>query len=126
MNHLDQSRKLNQKLIKEKIDSFSKTVAENRRRKQPEKLKTSSFSSIESEGETAHTEPIKTLKVKTFNEIKDDLLLANYSADTSLQNLRQAILKRQPQKLSKENKLFKVVFKDYHYHCRNYKNFLRK
>ena len=58
------------------------------------------------------TNEITTLKIKTYCESKDDLLLANYSADKSIENLRQAIEKSNPDKLNRENKLFCHVFND--------------
>ena len=136
MERINKSRELNQSLNKAKIRSHSKNIAKirrnlpkvlktspcqsinssesSKRENQSEMLKTSPcqsiVSSVESEKELAKAE-IKTIKVKTYGEIKDDLLLANYSADTSLENLRKAILERKPEKLSRENKVFKNMFK---------------
>ena len=70
------------------------------------------IASIESEIESSAPNQVKTLKIKTLREIQDDLLLANYAADKSIENLRFAIKKRDQNKLSRENKLFKPVFKD--------------
>ena len=55
---------------------------------------------------------IKIVPVKTFKEIHDGLLMANYQADYGLQNVREAVLRRDVKLLKRENKLFKHVFKD--------------
>ena len=55
---------------------------------------------------------IKIVPVKTFKEINDGLLMANYQADYGLQNVREAVLRRDVKLLKRENKLFKHVFKD--------------
>ena len=55
---------------------------------------------------------IKTIKNKTFREVNEDMLIANYIADSSLQTVRDAIKRRDINKLTKANKLFAPVFKD--------------
>ena len=81
-------------------------------------LKTSPFESLESSVretspfssicESSHREDqidqteIKTIKRKTLQEIQQDMLLANYIADKSLDNLRMAIMENDKTKLSRE------------------------
>ena len=44
------------------------------------------------------------VKIKTFREITDVLLMANYQADRGLQNVREAVVKRDMKLLRRENK----------------------
>ena len=61
---------------------------------------------------TEHLPEVKFLKVKTFKEMNDIMLMANYQSDSGLQIVREAVLRRDVNFLRKENKLFKPVFKD--------------
>ena len=86
---------------------------------QSQNLKTSPIQSIISSIEennpstsTEHLPEVKFPKVKTFKELNDIMLLANYQSDSGLQNVREAVLRRDVNCLRKENKLFKPVFKD--------------
>ena len=79
--------------------------------------KTSPLQSIvssveESSSATQITPEINFLKVKTCKEITDGLLMANYPADRGLQNVRDAVLRRDINLFRRENKLFRHVFKD--------------
>ena len=71
------------------------------------------MSSEEEASTSAKINPeITFVKVKTFNEITDGLLMAIYQADRGLQNVREAVLRRDINLLRKGNKLFRHVFKD--------------
>ena len=53
------------------------------------------MSSVEEASTSAQINPeITFVKVKTFKEITDELLMANYQADRGLQNVREAVLRR--------------------------------
>ena len=82
-------------------------------------MKTSPIQSIVSSIEennpstsTEHLPEVKFLKVKTFKEMNDIMLMANYQSDSGFQNVREAVLRRDVNFLRKENKLFKPVFND--------------
>ena len=54
-------------------------------------------SSIEENNPSTSTErlpEVKFLKEKTFREINDIMLMANYQSDSVLQNVREAVLRR--------------------------------
>ena len=114
MSRLQASREKNavRNLIK-----TSKSVP-NKQIVQSQNLKTSPIQSIVSSIEennpctsTDHLPEVKFLKVKTIKEINDITLMANYQSDSGLQNVREAVLRRDVNFLRKENKLFKPVFK---------------
>ena len=115
MSRLQASREKNavRNLIK-----TSKSVP-NKQIVQSQNLKTSPIQSIVSSIEennpstsTEHLTEVKFLKIKTYKEINDIMLMANYQSDSGLQNVREAVLRRDVNFLRKENKLFKPVFKD--------------
>ena len=117
MSRLQISRERNntRNLIKALKTSKSELIVQVRE----EKLKTSPLqsivSSIEESSSTPQVNPepeVKFVKVKTFKEITDGLLMSNYQADLKLQNIRDAVLRRDINLLSKENKLYRHVFKD--------------
>ena len=99
---LKSSQKLKEKQIVEPEDTVSK----------PSPLQ-SIISSVEESASSSAVNPeVKFIKVKTFREITDGLLMSNYQADLGLQNVREAVLKRDLKLLRRENKLFRHVFKD--------------
>ena len=115
MSRLQASREKNavRNLIK-----TSKNVP-NKQIVQSQNLKTSPIQSIVSSIEEnnpstspEHLPEVKFLKVKTFKEINDIMLMANYRSESGLQNVRKAVLRRDVNFLRKENKLFKPVFED--------------
>ena len=117
MSRLQISRERNntRSLIKALKTSKSEQIVQVRE----EKLKTSPLqsivSSIEESSSASQVNPepeVKFVKVKTFKEITDGLLMSNYQADLKLQNVRDAVLRRDINLLSKENKLYRHVFKD--------------
>ena len=74
-----------------KIEQIVRTREEN--------LKTpplqSTVSSTEESSSASQINPgVKFVKVKTYNEFTDGLLMANYQVDLRLQNVREAVLRR--------------------------------
>ena len=115
MSRLQASRE--KKAVRNLIKT-SKNVP-NKQFVQSQTLKTSPIQSIVSSIEennpptsTEHLLEVKFLKEKTFKEINDIMLMANYQSDSGLQNVREAVLRRDVNVLRKENKLFNPVFKD--------------
>ena len=115
MSRLQASREKN---AVRNLTKTSKSVT-NKQIVQSQNLKTSPIQSIVSSIEennpstsTEHSPEVKFLKVKTIKEINDIMLKANYQSDSGLQNVREAVLRRDVNFLRKENKLFKPVFKD--------------
>ena len=114
MSRLQASR---EKIAVRNLIKTSKSVP-NKQIVQSQNLKTSPIQSIVSSIEennpctsTDHFPEVKLLKVKTFKEINDITLMANYQSDSGLQNVREAVLRRDVNFRRKENKLFKPVFK---------------
>ena len=124
MSRIHQSRELNKLNKQIVINKHYKGIAKFRRNKsqkqtppeieqKEEILKTSPLQSIVSSIENESEEyPIRELKVKTFRELHDNMLLANYASDKELQNVREDCLTLRIEVLSKRNKLFMPMFKD--------------
>ena len=115
MSRLQASREKN---AVRNLTKTSKSVP-NKQIVQSQNLKTSPIqlivSSIEENNPSTSTErlpEVEFLKVKTLKEINDIMLMANYQSDSGLQNVREAVFRRDVSFLRKENKLFKPVFKD--------------
>ena len=119
MNRVQRSREFNNLRKDKPLRKLSDLISPRRKIAKVEepRLETSPLqsivSSITEESEKSDlVEEIRTIKIKTFREINEDMLIANYIADSSLQTVREAIKRRDINKLTKANKLFAPVFKD--------------
>ena len=101
MSRLQISRERNatRNVIRSSKSQRPEQIVQSRKAEKPSELKTSpiqsSVTSVEDASTSAQINPeLSFVKVKTFKEITDGLLMANYQADRGLQNVREAVLRR--------------------------------